>query len=236
MKIQNRIVTCLFALAVITGCASTEVSNRKIDVDQKVPRPDRILVYNFIATPADVPADSPLAGQPLEHPTPQTPEEIALGRQVGEQVAVALVDEIRNMGLPAARGSSNSTPRLNDIVVKGYLLSMDEGSATKRVALGFGSGGSELKAAVEGYQMTAQGLRRLGSGNLQSGGGKAPGGALGVAGLIVTGNPVGLIVGGGMKVYGEYSGSAKIEGRAKAIAKEIAVQIKPRFQKQGWIQ
>jgi hypothetical protein len=46
---------------------------------------------------------------------------------------------------------------------------------------------------------------------------------------------VGLIVGGGAKAYGEYSGSAKIEGRAKAIAKEIADQIRPKFQQQGWI-
>jgi hypothetical protein len=58
---------------------------------------------------------------------------------------------------------------------------------------------------------------------------------VGVAALIVTGNPVGLIVGGGAKAYGEYSGSSKIEGRAKAIAKEIAEKIKPKFQQQGWI-
>jgi len=62
-----------------------------------------------------------------------------------------------------------------------------------------------------------------------------PGGALGVIGLIATANPAGLIVSGGMKAYGEYSGSAKIEGRAKATAKEIAEKIKPKFQQQGWI-
>ena len=236
MKPYRQIISCLFALVMVAGCASTEVSNRKINVNEKVPRPDRIVVYDFVATPADVPADSPLAGQPVEHPTPQTAEQIATGRRMGELIAAKLVEEINNMGMLARQASSSTTPRINDIVIKGYLLSIDEGSATKRVALGFGSGGSELKAAVEGYQMTAQGLRRLGSGTADSTGGKAPGGAVGVVGLIVTGNPVGLIVGGGMKAYGEYSGSAKIEGRAKAIAKEIADQIRPRFQKQGWIQ
>ena len=58
----------------------------------------------------------------------------------------------------------------------------------------------------------------------------------GFAGLIATGNPAGLIVSTGMKVYGEASGSSKLEGRAEAMAKEIADQIKPRFQQQGWIQ
>jgi hypothetical protein len=112
-------------------------------------------------------------------------------------------------------------------VIRGNLLSIDEGSATKRVAIGFGSGASNL--------MTAQGLRKLGSGTLESGGGKTPGGALGVAAFIATANPAGLIIGLGMKAYGEFSGSAKIEGRAKETAKEIAKMIKPKFQEQGWI-
>ena len=58
---------------------------------------------------------------------------------------------------------------------------------------------------------------------------------MGVVGLIATANPAGLIIGGGMKANGEYSGSAKIEGRAKETAKEIAKVIRPRFEKQGWI-
>ena len=95
--------------------------------------------------------------------------------------------------------------------------------------------GSEVKTVVEGYQMTAQGLRKLGSGTVDAGGGKSPGAALGVAGLIATANPAGLIVSSGIKVYGEASGSSKIGGRAKAVAKEIADTIRPRFQQQGWI-
>ncbi len=237
MKSYSRIVSCLFALVAVAGCASTEVTNRQILVDEKekAPRPGHIWVHDFAATPAEIPADSALAGQQVAHATPQTPEQIATGRQVGEQIAVALVEEIRGMGLPAARASSGTKPEINDLVIRGYLLSIDEGDATKRVAVGFGSGASHLSVAAEGFQMTAQGLRKLGSGTVGSGGGKTPGGAVGVAALIATGNPVGLIVGGGAKAYGEYSGSSKIEGRAKAVAKEIAETIKPRFQQQGWI-
>ena len=124
----------------------------------------------------------------------------------------------------------------NDIVIRGYLLSVDEGSAAKRVTVGFGAGSSELKVAAEGFQMTAQGLRKIGSGTLDSAGNKTPGGAVGLAVFAATANPAGLIVSSGMKAYGEYSGSAKIEGRAKATAKEIAERIKPRFQQQGWIE
>jgi len=235
MKCFTRIAFCVLALVVAAGCASTEVTNRQILVTERIPRPGHIWVYDFAATPAEVPADSALAGQHAEHPTPQTAEQIATGRQVGAAIATQLVEEIRGMGLPAKRASIGTTPQVNDLVIRGYLLSIDEGDATKRVAVGFGSGAAELTTAAEGFQVTAQGLRKLGSGTVHSGGGKTPGGAVGVAALIVTGNPVGLIVGGGAKAYGEYSGSAKIEGRAKAVAKEIADQIKPRFQQQGWI-
>ena len=236
MQILARIGFCVLALAVVAGCASTEVTDRQRLVTEKLPRPGHIWVYDFAATPAEVPADSSLAGQPTEHAKPQTPEEIELGRKLGEAIATQMVEEIRGgMGLPAKRASSSTQPEINDIVIRGYLLSVDEGSATKRVAIGFGSGASNLTTAVEGFQMTANGLRKLGSGKVGSGAGKTPGGALGVATLIITGNPVGLIVGGGVKAYGEYSGSSKIEGRAKATAKEIADVLKKRFQEEGWI-
>lgn len=228
-------IACLFAMVVIAGCATTKITNHELLESKRLPPPAHIWVYNFAATPADLPADSALAGQVSEGSTPQTAEEIETGRRLGAEIAAQLVEEIRGMGLPAERGSTRTKPRINDIVIRGYLLSIDEGSATKRVSIGFGSGGSELSTAVEGYHMTAQGLRRLGSGTVEAGGGKAPGGAMGVATLIVAGNPLGLIVGGGIKLYEEVSGRSKIEGRAKQTAKEIADVLKKRFQEQGWI-
>lgn len=235
MKALTRFAVCLLSLVVAVGCASTETSNRQILVDEQIPRPDTIWVYDFAATSAEVPADSVLAGEHSDHPTPQSPQQIEAGRQLGVQIAQHLAEEIGVMGMPAKRAMSGTTPQINDIVIRGYLLAIDEGSAVKRVAIGFGSGGSELTVAAEGFQMTAQGLRKLGSGTVHSGGSQTPGAAVGTVALIATANPVGLIVSTGMKGYGEYSGSAKIEGRAKATAEEIADKIKPRFQQQGWI-
>lgn len=233
MKSRSRAVLCLFALVLLAGCASTKVSDRQILVTEKVPRPNRILVYNFAATPAEA---SELGGQPIESSTPQTPEQIQAGDELGAQIATELAANIRAMGLPGGAVPIGTEPQMHDIVIKGYLLSVQEGSAAKRIAIGFGSGASQLQTAVEGFQMTPQGLRKLGSGTMDAAGNKMPGGALGVAGLIATGNPAGLIISSGMKVYGEASGRSTLEGRAKATAKEIADQIKPRFQQQGWIQ
>jgi len=235
MKSRSRIVSCLFALVVVAGCASTKVTNQQRLVSEKLPRPDHILVYDFAATPGDVPADSPVAGQYSEHSTPQTAEQIATGRQLGAQIAAQLVEEIRGMGLPAERASRQRTPQLNDIVIRGFLLSIEEGSAVRRVGIGFGAGASELKTLVEGYQMTDRGLRKLGSATMAAGARKTPGAAVPLAVAIASGNPVGLIVSSGMKVYGEASGSSKIEGRAEQTAKEIAAHLKTIFAEEGWI-
>jgi hypothetical protein len=188
-------------------------------------------VYDFIATPTDVPADSDVNVQNAA----QTPEQIEMGRQLGAQIAQKLVAQIQGMGLPAVEATRGASPQVGDLVIRGYLLSINEGSAAKRLTIGFGSGGSELTTAVEGYLMTAQGLRKLGSGTVESGGSKTPGAAVPAVVAIASGNPVGLIVSSGMKIYGEASGSAKVEGRAKKTAEEIADQLKVRFQQQGWI-
>ena len=235
MKPVSRLVSCLFVVVLIAGCASSKVTDRQRLVTERIPRPDHILVYDFVATHDDVPAGSALASHSAVRRTPQAAEHIATGRRVGAEIAKQLVAEIRRMGLPAERASSRATPQINDIVIRGYLLSVDEGSATKRMTIGFGSGTSHLSVAVEGYQMTARGLRKLGSGKVESGGSKAPGGAAPLALALASGNPLGLIVSTGMKVYGEKSGSSKIEGRAKQTAKTIADRLRTRFQQQGWI-
>jgi hypothetical protein len=235
MKSRNHVVSCLVAILLIAGCASTKVTSRSELVTGQIPRPGTFWVYDFAATPEEVPADSALAGRYSEHRTPQTPEEIATGRQLGAEIAAQLVERIRAMGIPAARATAGTTPQINDIVMRGYLISYNEGSAVKRFTIGFGSGASDLKVAVEGFQMTAQGLRKLGSGTTESSGSEAPGEDLGVLSLIATHNPAGLIISSGMHLYGEESGSSTIQGRAKAIAKEIADVLKQRFQQEGWI-
>jgi hypothetical protein len=230
------IIMFLLGMAVAAGCASTKITSRQELVTGKIARPGEIWVYDFAATAADIPSDSALAGKIPPSTTPQTAAHIAEGRKLGAEIAAELIKEIHEMGMPAAHGVKGTTPAINDIVIRGYLLSFKEGSEAERVGIGFGEGASELKAAAEGFQMTGNGLRKLGGGTTAAGGSKTPGGALGVATLIATHNPLGLIVGTGVKLHEEKTGSAKVEGRAEAIAKEIGGVLKKRFEEQGWIQ
>jgi len=236
MKRRDVLTTFVLVVFLAFGCASTKVSDREMYSGGQLPRPAQIIVYDFVATPEGVAPDSAIAGQTEAPATPPTVDQIELEKQLGMQIAEELAADIREMGLSAVRATSSTVPRVNDIMFRGYLLSVNEGSKLKRVTLGFGSGASELKTLVEGYQMTASGPRKLGQGSIDAGGGKMPGGALGVAALLVTHNPAGLAVQAGVQGYGELSGSAKIQGRAKQTAKEIADQLKIRFKEQGWVQ
>ena len=235
MKSFNRIIPCLLVLVVIAGCAKTKLTDREIYAYTQIPRPERIWVYDFAASPDGLTAYSALAEQYSQSSSLRTFRQIETGKKIGAEIAKLLVEKIRSMGMAADLGSNSTAAQLNDLVICGYIISIDEGSAVKRLTLGFGSGGAELKVMAEGFQVMSQGMRKLGSVSTDSSGSKGPGAALGASALAVTGNPIGLMVSSGLKIYGEATGDATVEGRAKKTVDEIAAQLKIRFQQQGWI-
>ncbi len=222
------------ALFLAIACASTKVTDREVVDTGKLPRPDRIWVYDFGASAADVPDASALAGR--YDAAPMSAEDLAKGRALGAEVARALVAELQDLELPAQHAVAETRPRVDDIVIHGWFASLDEGSATKRMVVGFGAGASKLTTVVEGFQVTPQGLRKLGSGSVSAGGGKGPGAAVPAAVAIATANPIGLLVTSAIKVEGEASGRSTIEGRGRQTAKEIVKEMKPRLREEGWIQ
>ena len=238
MKTQRsptKIVVCLIALAMATGCASTKETERKDLATGNLMQPNQIWVYNFAAMPAEVAAQSALAGQGSQGAAPLTAQQIAEGRKLGYEIATELIQQIQAMGLPATNASAASKPQLDDVVIEGSLLSIQQGSSAERVSIGFTGGESELKVAVEVYQITANGMRLLGHGDVDATGNKTPGAAVGLASLAGTQSPAGLIVTSGMKMRGENSGGNTIQDRVQQITQEIAAALKKQFQKQGWI-
>jgi len=154
---------CFIGMLVLVGCASTEVTNRQRLVHERLPRPNSIFIYDFAASPADVPSYSMYASQNFMAAGLPSDEQTTVGRQLGITLAAGLIDDIREMGLPAQRGGPETKMQVNDIVIRGYLVSVEQGSAAKRMTIGFGSGGSELTTAIEGFQMTDRKSTRLNS-------------------------------------------------------------------------
>src|SRR6267378_6682942 len=91
-KIVFNLCIAGLAAAILTGCASTKITNREQLVTGPIPRPATIWVYDFAATAADVPANSALVGEKdLDTAPPQTAEQIEEGKKLGAQIAKELV-------------------------------------------------------------------------------------------------------------------------------------------------
>ncbi|MGP0594427.1 DUF4410 domain-containing protein [Nitrospira sp. T9] len=236
MQSFTRLAVSGLVVMLAVGCASTKVTDRhRLMETEKIAKPDRIYVYPFAPTHEDIPSWSTAAEKYAKPSKPLTPEELEVGRKLGALVAKELVTEINEMGVLALEGNEQSLPQLNDLMIIGYFEGVEEGSTVKRLGLGFGSGAAELRTAVEGYQMTNTGPRLLGTGKLDSGGGKMPGLIAPIAVLAATANPIGLIVMGTAKVEGEITGRTKIEGAAKRTAEAIGKELRIRFKEKGLI-
>jgi hypothetical protein len=238
MKIIRYIILFLFTLMLPGAYASTKITDQNEIVGGEIPKPAHVWVYDFFATASDIPAESVLSGQLPVNAPPQTADQVSAGRKVGAEIGSELIKQFQAMGLQASRATAETEMQVNDVVIQGYLVSYVGGSEKKRVMLGFGAGEAELKAVVEGFQNTADGLRVLGTAKSESTEGlpgKTPGMGVGVLSTIATHNPLGLIVSTGVKTHEEKSGGGKLEGRATDTGKKIADMLKKRFQELGWI-
>ena len=169
-------IAVILSSAVLVGCASSDITQRQsYAAQERIPRPGRIIVYDISATPSDVPATAAITGSYSQRQSPQTAREIQVGRQLGAQVAANLVRKILDMGMPAERAGHGSAPQMGNVLITGQFISIEEGSRAKRVFIGFGKGSGELRTHIEGYLVTPEGHRLLGSRQVATSGGKKPG-------------------------------------------------------------
>jgi hypothetical protein len=79
MKVLGRASNWLLIL-VLCGCASSNITAYQ-PYQGKIDRPDRIIVYDFAATPSELPPEVAIAGQGAA-PLPLTAAQFATGRRV----------------------------------------------------------------------------------------------------------------------------------------------------------
>lgn len=226
----------IFTALLVVGCAGADVSNQQSNVEtDAVAMPARAIVYDFASTPAGIPPDSALAGLYRERTTPQTPEEIALGRSLGMKVSARLIEELNKSGIVATAAATGPAPLPGDAVIRGEFVTIDKGGRGKRMVIGFGAGSNELHTLVEGYVVTTGGLVPLGSAQIEASGGKTPGMLVPLAVGVATGSVArSLVISGTTNVLQEL-GPESLDGAAKRTAKEIAKVIVKAYRERGWL-
>ena len=127
----------VFVPFALSGCAPNQVTVLS-ETPMKLPRPDRILVYNFAVSPDEIKLDRGISNQLEAHiqKTPKTVEEKAVGRGVADSVAKHLVQHIQSLGFSAERAAGAPPETGNILEVEGQFISIDEGNRTERVIVG----------------------------------------------------------------------------------------------------
>jgi hypothetical protein len=235
----NLVLLILMVLAIAFGCAPTNVQQEKMNVSQ-LPRPDRILVYDFAVSPDEVMLDKGLSADLMqkyeEHKgSTRTAEEIKVGHKVANVVAEELVNKIRSYGLMAERAFGLPQGKGNVLMVKGQFLTIDEGNRTERVAIGFGAGRTDVQANVQVYEMTPKGMQEVDTLRGTAKSGRKPGMAemMGV-GAIAGHLLLSTAVSGGLSAGTEMT-SATVEADGKRLAEDIAQDLAKFFVDQDWI-
>ena len=134
---------------------------------------------------------------------------------------------------PSAAARSRPATQ-NAVLIKGQLVSIDEGNRTERVIIGLGAGRSDVRAHAQVYEVTPSGRQLIDTIEVDAKSGLAPGMAesMGVGGL--TGHLlVATLVGGGLHVADEALGT-NVVADADRASKGIAKQLSALFGKEGW--
>jgi hypothetical protein len=238
MKINCGLLTFI-VLTIVYGCGPTNVQQEKMSA-AKLPRPDHVLVYDFAASPAEVELDKGLSADLMQKyekhkGETRTAEEVKVGHKVADALAEELVKKIRSYGLMAERAFGLPTAEGKVLMVKGQLLSIDEGNRTERVVIGLGAGRTSVQANVQVYEMTPEGKQEVDTLRGTAKSGRKPGmgemmGIGAIAGHLLTSTVI-----SGALAAGTEMTSATVEADGKRLAEDIAKDLGKFFVEQGWI-
>jgi hypothetical protein len=233
-----RSIFALIATAfLISACGSTdaEITRQAEDVGD-LPYPDQIYVYDFAVSPADIPSDSAEAGHlsgGIDDPQANA-ERNALERQIAEYLSIQLVDRLEDLDLPAVRWAGQSPKTGNAYSLEGQFVTIDEGNALKRMIIGFGAGGVEVRVLAQIYQMQNGARRLLGEAEVSAESSKKPGLAATLpVGAAISGIGTAAAVGTGIGLVTEMN--TDVQTSIEDTADAIMELLEPRMEEQGWL-
>jgi hypothetical protein len=213
--------TCLLLVVALVGaCAKVNTNGVRRYKGMRMSLPTAIVVYDFEPTGTGVGlAPNDLAGEVHED---LTSDEMYVRREVGRVLADVLAKELQNRGIVTTRQSGEVEVPPEAMAIGGQVISVDEGSASKRIFIGFGSGRSRLSSVAQLHGETKNGPVELWGYQNTAASGAKPG--------VLTTLPLGIMVqgvtllllavSGGLTTLGELSSTST--ANAKRMAKELA--------------
>jgi Domain of unknown function (DUF4410) len=240
MHMKVRQFAYLTTLAIgLAACASARTQTVETYSGAPLPRPDRVVIYDFAVSPEDVRLDQGIGPrlQRMVQEPPTGSAELEAARATQQALATALTRQLQTYGLTAERSTARGTlPYGSILLVQGQIVAIDEGNRARRVMIGLGAGKSSVTADAQLYYAAGNAAPRL----LTSfEGGSDSGHAPGVAETMGAGAAADRLassaaVGGAMHTGSERRGASD-DANAERLAKSLATQIAHFAVSQGWI-
>ncbi|HBZ68811.1 MAG TPA: hypothetical protein DEP35_03290 [Deltaproteobacteria bacterium] len=237
MKRQAIAGATLGVLIVLGGCAPTN-ANLTYEHSGPLPRPERVLVYEFAVSPDEVQLDRGLGAdaERMAQGTPRTEAELEIGRHAARALANELVKRINSMGLPAERAWGAPGRWGDSLLIEGQFISINQGNRTERTVIGLGTGASDVQTRVQVYEtrrharlervadFTTEARSCFKPGMAETMGAGAAAGTLAAAAAVSAAGTV-----------ASETLSANVQADAERTAKDVADQLQSYFVQQGWI-
>jgi len=191
-----------------------------------LPKPAKILVYDFAVNPDDVKVDKLQSMRP-RHLITGDKKPDAVAASAGKKFSMELVKALAKTGIPVEHVAVDAAAAEDQMVVQGSFTSLKEGNKAERDTIGMGLGGADLHATVDVHVKSGADMVLLSQFTTDT----KPGANVGSAVPVAVGlNPAAVVAKSTVmdrrKTLNAYA-SKSADATAKEILKSMAAQ--------GWI-
>jgi len=230
---RMRIFAGGFLLCMIAACGQTGIRRAALVPETNLPRPNRILLYDFAVSELEVKEYQGIMRQQPNIKDASERERL-LAKEVKDALGEEVVDGLKSLGFVVERVDRGVKAAGQDLLIDGQFLTVDEGNPLRRLVIGFGTGASMVQTQVQVYQ--GQEARKLMEFTTQADSGKMPGAAptLGAGAAAQGGVTAGMAVANaavsGVKTY-----KSDVARMAASSGDQAVRYLSEFFAKQGWI-
>jgi len=243
---RNRIRFCgkglspvlLAAVFVLAACTTrVESTTNYTPMAAALPRPDVVVVNDFVADPGQVqldPGRNSLLRRPPAGVTPWTIRQADAGK-VQDAITTTLFRRVGKMGIPVV-ANSRTTGSSVVLSLEGRVQRIDEGNLRRRTVVGLGAGKSVVVAELQViYRRPGAEPRLLQTLTVSSDSGRAPGAAETMGVGAAAGNlGVSAALSGGTHLASE-SRRAGVDDEADRAAEMMADNVQTLLEQHGWV-
>jgi hypothetical protein len=119
-----------------------------------LPKPQKILIYDFAVNPDDVQVDKVQAMRPRHLLTgDESQDKVAAG--AGKKYYAELAKALEKTGIPVEHVAAGAKPSDNAMLVQGSFTSLKQGTKVERDTVGLGAGDADVETKVDVHLKTA---------------------------------------------------------------------------------